>query len=103
MREVDPKTRAQQEDRYRYVNDTISCLELDETNGILFTGSVSGKVRAHLWPMPPTYSFQHYSELQVAFSRVENICITPNSPCLYVGTQDGNISRVRYLIDHIRE
>lgn len=37
---------------YKYLdNERITCIEIDEKNGILFTGCASGKLRAHLWPL----------------------------------------------------
>lgn len=37
---------------YKYLdNERISCIEIDEKNGILFIGCASGKLRAHIWPL----------------------------------------------------
>lgn len=41
--------------------EKISCLEIDEKNGILFTGCRSGKVRGHIWPIKDNDTFENYS------------------------------------------
>ena len=79
--------------------EKISCLEIDEKNGILFTGCRSGKVRGHIWPIKDNDTFENYSELRSCFSSVSCLALSNITPLLYIGCSNGNVSKIKYGID----
>jgi hypothetical protein len=74
-------------------------VDIDEKNGILFVGCKSGKVRSHVWPIKESSTFEHYSEIRVGFGAVSCLSLSNLSSILYVGSVNGNISKVKYTVD----
>lgn len=79
--------------------EKICCIEIDEKNGVLFVGCRSGKLRAHIWPLKDQSSFECFSEVRTGFSPISSLALSNVSPLIYIGTQNGNISKVKYRID----
>ena len=53
---------------------------------MLFCGCRSGKVRAHIWPVRETDTFEYYSEIRVSFAGISSLRLSSLSQQLYVGS-----------------
>jgi hypothetical protein len=88
---------------YKYSdNEKISCIEVDEKNGILFVGSCSGKLRAHIWPMKDEQIFDHFTEIRIGFTSIQSMTLSNLHHYLYLGSASGNTSKVKFFIDRDR-
>lgn len=81
--------------------EKITALEIDEKNGILFAGCASGKLRAHLWPLKDD-NFEYFSEIRIGFSPICSLALSKLNYFLYIGSGNGNTSKVKFLIDRDR-
>lgn len=77
---------SQEQSCYYEDGEKISCIEIDEKNGVLFVGCKSGKMRAHTWPLKEQSAFECFSEVRIGFSSISSLALSNISPLLYVGT-----------------
>lgn len=82
--------------------EQINCIEIDEKNGVLFTGCRSGRIRSHIWPMKDQDTFESYSELRIGFAPITCLSLSNISPTLHAGAANGNIARLKYTINRDR-
>lgn len=88
---------------YKYLdNEKISCVEIDEKNGILFVGCASGKLRAHIWPLKEEQYFDQFSEIRIGFTPIQSMALSNLHYNLYIGSSSGNTSKVKFVIDRDR-
>lgn len=88
---------------YKYSDgEIINCIEIDEKNGILFVGCQSGKLRAHVWPQKIDQIFDHFSEIIVGYNPIQSLTLSNINHLLYIGCVNGNISKIKYLLDRDR-
>lgn len=59
-------------------------------------------MRAHVWPMKDEQTFDTYSEIRIGFSPIHSLALSHLNYFLYIGCLNGNVSKVKFLIDRDR-